>query len=73
MSGIESISSADLTKRLRSQRDEARACLSDLLKESEEIVGEFERLKRTYEPPYVAYASWAKPAAIRLLKWEPRA
>lgn len=38
-------------------------CLADLMEEFEQIRADFDRLKRTYEPPYVAYASWAMPGA----------
>lgn len=44
-----------------------RLALHDLASEFVQIRTEFERLKRTYEPPYVAYASWALPAALSAL------
>jgi hypothetical protein len=68
-------------ERLHTEKDEAQlqehmaknaevralAVLRELVTEFWEVQAEFERLKRTYEPPYVAHTSYALPEAIAAL------
>ena len=44
-----------------------QVALIDLLAEFRELQHDYDRLKRTYEPPWVAHTSWAMPAAMAAL------
>lgn len=53
---------------MSSQSSMLRSALTDLVAEFVQVRDEFDRLKRTYEPPYVGYASWSLPAALAALE-----